>query len=193
MYLFFDTETTGIPLNYKAPVSDLKNWPRLVEIGWILTDESANEIEAHTYIIRPEGFIIPQDSTEIHGITTEKAMLEGVDLKVALSTFESTVRKADLLIAHNMAFDEKIVGAELIRIGLTNILDTKKRACTMSSSTDFCELPNQYGYANYKWPKLEELHRILFGSSFKESHRAMTDVRACMACFFELKRLGIIG
>jgi len=30
MYLFFDTETTGLPRNWKAPVTDLDNWPRMV-------------------------------------------------------------------------------------------------------------------------------------------------------------------
>ena len=44
MYLFFDTETTGIPRNYKAPASDFKNWPCLVQIAWLVTDATGNEI-----------------------------------------------------------------------------------------------------------------------------------------------------
>jgi hypothetical protein len=36
MYLFIDTETTGLPKNYKAPLHDLSNWPRLIQIAWLL-------------------------------------------------------------------------------------------------------------------------------------------------------------
>ena len=32
MYLFFDTETAGLPRNKKTPISNLKNWPRLVQM-----------------------------------------------------------------------------------------------------------------------------------------------------------------
>ena len=73
MYLFFDTETTGIPKNYKAPVSDIKNWPRLVQIAWLVTDKSGNEVKSAEYIIKPNGFSIPDDAAKIHGITNELA------------------------------------------------------------------------------------------------------------------------
>ncbi len=74
MYLFFDTETTGVPANYRAPASDSNNWPRLVQIGWLLTDETAMQIESAEYLIKPDGFTIPQDAAKIHGITTELAL-----------------------------------------------------------------------------------------------------------------------
>ncbi|MCX6741278.1 MAG: hypothetical protein NTY61_02675, partial [Candidatus Parcubacteria bacterium] len=35
-YLFFDTETTGLPKNWKAPIEDLDNWPRIVQIAWAI-------------------------------------------------------------------------------------------------------------------------------------------------------------
>ena len=55
MYLFFDTETTGVPKNYKAPPSDLLNWPRVVQLGWIVTDMQGRELKATNHIIRPDG------------------------------------------------------------------------------------------------------------------------------------------
>ncbi len=72
MYLFFDTETTGLPQNWKAPVTDLNNWPRMIQIAWILCDDKGNRIESDDFIIKPENFEIPKDASTIHGISTEK-------------------------------------------------------------------------------------------------------------------------
>lgn len=35
-YLFIDTETTGLPKEYDAPYTDIDNWPRLVQLAWIV-------------------------------------------------------------------------------------------------------------------------------------------------------------
>jgi DNA polymerase III epsilon subunit-like protein len=190
MYLFFDTETTGVPRNYKAPASDLKNWPRLVQIAWLLTDEEAHEVSSAEYIVKPEGFIIPNDAAEVHGITTEFALRNGVDLQSVLSAVAANVNKASLLVAHNMQFDEKILGAELLRAGYPNVVDAKNRRCTMQAATNYCRLPGPYGF---KWPTLQELHLKLFNESFDGAHRALVDVRACARCYFELKRLKVMA
>ena len=73
MYLFFDTETTGLPRNWKAPVTDLHNWPRMVQIAWILCDKTGNRIESNDFIIKPENYKIPRDASRVHGISTEKS------------------------------------------------------------------------------------------------------------------------
>lgn len=189
MYLFFDTETTGIPKNYKAPAADTGNWPRLVQLAWILTDSDGKEINHAEFIIRPEGYTIPDDAAKVHGITTEVAINTGVDLKVAMDAILKDIEKAAVLIAHNVQFDEKILGAELIRLGHANHIEAKPRKCTMQSSTDYCKLPGPYGY---KWPRLQELYQKLFNVNFTGAHRAITDVRACARCYFELQRLGVM-
>jgi len=194
-YLFFDTETTGLPQNYKAPVTDFANWPRLVQLAFIVANEHA-EIEAEgNWIIKPEGFIIPEKAASIHGITTERAMTEGCDLRAALVNFAKIMSRMALtsnnvlVVGHNIAFDEKIVGCEYLRCGLENWLPKAHRFCTMQASTDFCQLQGMYGY---KWPKLQELHRKLFNDDFAEAHNAAADIQATVRCFFELKRLEII-
>ncbi len=111
MYLFFDTETNGLPRNWKAPITDLANWPRLVQIAWILYDNSGNEIERNYHIIKPNGFTIPYKASSIHGISTKRALSEGVDLIDVLEEFDRQIAKPSILVAHNMSFDEKIVGA----------------------------------------------------------------------------------
>lgn len=189
MHLFFDTETTGIPRNYKAPASDARNWPRMVQLAWLTTDAEGNELAAAEYIIRPDGFTIPREAARIHGITTELALSEGHELRAVLADVTTVMEAAGLLIAHNMTFDEKILGAELLRCGLPNVVEAKPRACTMQASTEFCALPGRYGC---KWPTLQELHQTLFAESFDGAHRALTDVRACARCFFELRRRGIM-
>lgn len=190
MYLFFDTETTGIPVNYRAPASDSTNWPRLVQVAWILTDGHAQQIEASEIIIKPEGFTIPRDVVKIHGITTEMALARGSDLSATLQILKEKIEFADVLVAHNMQFDEKILGAEFLRCGFSNIIETKPRICTMRSSTDYCQIPGPYGY---KWPSLSALHKKLFNKPIPGAHTALVDTHACAACFFELKKLGVIG
>jgi len=190
MYLFFDTDTTGIPKNYKAPVSDINNWPRLVQIAWLVTDNSGNEIKSAEYIIKPDGFSIPEDAARIHGITNELASQSGVDLKPVLEEITVDISKAVALIAHNMQFDEKILGAEFLRMGHPNHMDGKPKKCTMQSSTDYCKIPGAYGN---KWPKLQELYKKLFRESFGNAHNALADVRACSRCYFELRRIGVMA
>lgn len=190
MYLFFDTETTGLPRNYKAPASDLNNWPRIVQIAWLITEDSGKEVKGVEYIIKPDGFKIPADAARIHGITTERAVSDGVELKPVLDEIASDISKASVLLAHNIKFDENILGAEFLRTGGRDHLDGKARKCTMRASTDYCQIPGQYGN---KWPKLQELHEKLFQNGFDGAHSALADVRACAKCFFELRRLGVMA
>ncbi|RJP92462.1 MAG: 3'-5' exonuclease [Desulfobacteraceae bacterium] len=189
MYLFFDTETTGIPKDYNAPVSDIKNWPRLVQIAWLVTDKNGNEIKSAEYIIKPNGFSIPEEVAKIHGITNELASRSGVDLKPVLEEITIDISTAMVLVAHNMKFDEKILGAEFLRMGYLNHIDEKPRKCTMQSSTNFCQIPGPYGN---KWPKLQELYKKLFREDFDNAHNALADVRACSKCYFELRRIGVM-
>src|ERR1035437_678667 len=103
MYLFFDTETTGTPRNYKAPVTDLNNWPRLVQIARILHDKDGNTLAKESSIIKPNGFIIPSDAAKIHGITTDIAQKNGVDLLPVLKSFNNLIDSSEYLIAHNIS------------------------------------------------------------------------------------------
>jgi DNA polymerase III subunit epsilon len=187
MYLFFDTETTGLPRNWKAPVTEVNNWPRMVQLAYLYYDASGRKIMGGDYIIRPEGFIIPRDASRIHGISQERALDEGVSLSTVLTDFRSLIDEAEVLVAHNMSFDEKIAGAEFIRAGMKNPIPPKRKICTMESTTSFCALPGPYGY---KWPKLSELYYKLFRTGFEEAHNAAFDINATARCFWELRRIG---
>jgi DNA polymerase-3 subunit alpha len=191
MYLIFDTETTGLPKRDNAPVSEVDNWPRVVQIAWQLHDGTGDLVEHHNLLIRPEGYEIPYSAEKIHGISTEKASKYGIALADALEQFNGAVIKSTFLIGHNIRFDINALGAELIRSELvTDFLD-KKQVCTMQASTDFLKLPGGRG-GKFKPPKLMELYESLFEKQFMEAHNAAADVEATARCFFELLRRKII-
>ena len=180
--LFFDTETTGLPKNYKAEISDLDNWPRIVQLGFCFHADEEHFTE-YEFIIKPDGWEIPAKAAEIHGITTERALAEGIAIKNALDVLGNWINMADLVVGHNVSFDRKVLGAEFLRAGMPDLLHGKPRLCTMHSTTKFCNLPGKYGP---KWPKLEELYQVLFEELPSVSHSALADVKTTAKCFFEL-------
>lgn len=193
MYLFFDTETTGLPKNWSAPITDFDNWPRLVQLAWLICDNAGNKLSGENYIIKPEGFLIPTEAANVHGISTEKALKEGKNLQNALNDFSNSINNSNVLVAHNINFDIKIIGAEFLRKDINSNLKNIPKFCTMQTTTNYCKIPhaNNNG-GGYKWPKLIELHTKLFAEDFSNAHDALADVKACARCFFELKKKNII-
>ena len=187
--IIFDTETAGLPNNWKASEDDVNTWPRVVEIAWMVIDKYNNPISTKEFIIKPDNFFIPLEAANIHGITTEKALSEGVDIIKVLAEFAEDLSEADLIIAHNIDFDFPVINCEFKRINMKTKLQKIQRFCTMKSTTEFCSIPGKYGH---KWPTLSELHFKLFDTSFLNSHRASSDVKACGKCYLELIKRGII-
>lgn len=188
-YLFFDTETTGLPRRYNAPVSDLANWPRIIQLAWQVCDAAGETLLVRSHVIRPDGFTIPADATAVHGITTERARREGRPVREVLEEFLLATPGATL-VAHNLEFDEKITGAEFLRAGLPNPLPDMPQICTMRQTTEFCRILGSRG--GYKWPRLDQLHQHLFRRPIEGAHDAAHDVAACARCFFELRRLRVL-
>ena len=191
MFLIFDTETTGLPRSYNAPLTDFENWPRMVQVAWQLHDGSGNLISSNSIIVKPEGYTIPFNAVQIHGITNERALEEGQDLKAVLQEFIEAVNQTKYLCGHNIEFDNNIIGAELLRCGLENVLaampfiDTKN-----DQTTEYCAIPGGRG-GKFKWPTLTELYTKLFNSKFDEAHNAAFDVLATGKVFFEIIKRGI--
>ena len=103
MYLIFDTETTGLPKNWNAPVSDIDNWPRCVQIAWQVHDSLGNCIENNDFLIKPDGYNIPYDSEKIHGISTELAEKDGYVLLDVLKLFNEAVKKSKFVKSSTLA------------------------------------------------------------------------------------------
>lgn len=192
MFLIFDTETTGLPRNYNAPLSDSDNWPRMVQIAWQLHDETGQLLHYDSIIIKPEGYTIPFNAEQIHGISTKRALEEGRDLKTVLQEFIEIVNKCKYLCGHNIEFDINIIGAEFLRMGLPNVFEGKPSIDTKSDeTTTFCAIPGGKG-GKFKWPTLSELYTKLFNESFAEAHNAAFDVQATAKAFFEIIKRSII-
>lgn len=191
MFLIYDTETTGLPKDYKAPLTDSDNWPRMVQISWQLHDDLGKLLEVKNYIIKPEDYEIPYAVVKVHGITTERAIKQGVELNKVLTDFNETLKKVKYVVGHNIEFDNNIIGAEFHRKSIPTPLFKLKVLDTKNESTEYCAIPGGKG-GKYKWPKLEELHKILFNEEFDMAHNAAADVEATARCFFELIRLDVI-
>lgn len=189
-YLFLDTETTGLPHDSNAPITDVNNWPRIIQISWILATESQKIICEKNYIIKPEGFKVPEGFTTIHGITNEFALQKGVNIEFVLNDLLRDLKKVDYIVGHNIKYDVNVVSAELIRKSYKKNILGIPQICTMLSSVIFCKIPNFWG--SYKYPRLQQLYFKLFNKVFDGAHNSLTDAKAAFDCFYELKNRGII-
>lgn len=190
----FDTETTGLP-DWKQP-SDSPQQPHLVQLAAHQVDADTRKVlQTLDVIIRPDGWEIPDEVAEIHGITTEHAMDVGIPEKLALEMFLAMWNGATQL-AHNATFDRRI-----IRIGTKRYFDEAIQArwndceyrCTMNMAKPIMQmLPrNRYGY---KSPKLVEAYPHFTGKELQGAHRAINDVNACLEVYWQIMdRQGVSG
>jgi len=193
MFLIFDTETTGLPKKWNAPLSDSENWPRCVQIAWQIHDFNGLCIENKSFLIKPEGYTIPYESEKIHGISTSLANSKGEKIKKVLKTFLNSISKCKYICGHNVKFDINIIGAELFRIGHENKIGQVPIIDTCSEITaEISKLPGGRG-GKFKFPTLSELYFNLFNENFKEAHNATADVEATSRCLMELFRRKIFS
>jgi len=177
--LIFDTETTGLPKTRAKAILQRNNWPHIVSISWLVMDSNTNEILTQkSYVVKPEGWEIPEESTKIHGISTEFAEKTGAPLKDVMREFLETPR--DMIVAHNLEFDENVV----INAMYWDLENHRfygfepPKFCTMVSSTEMCKLPKRFGYG-YKSPKLSELYEHVFRTKpiLAQLHGSMYDAK----------------
>ncbi len=190
-YLFFDTETSGLPKSMKAPLGDLDNWCRVVQLAWSLTNENFEVIEQKKFYIEAKDFEIDKGAEDTHGISKEKTLLEGVKPSYALEQFAEAFSYSNiLLVAHNINFDFKVIASELLRnkqriaLRLFLKLDTY---CTMLNTVELCKIPFKKMFNKFKYPKLAEAYKILLNKDLINAHDAFADVKACKELYIFLK------
>lgn len=194
MYLFFDTETTGLPKNSELHYNVTDNWPRLVSIAWILCDDNRKIVEIEKHIVRPNGWIIPSDASKVHGITTERALAEGISIQDVLFKFLKALGQANYVAGHNIRFDRNVVAAELFRYADKRFdvyLYEKPYRDTMHIAREFVAIPNK-GKSGYKFPTLGEMYAKLCGKEMEDAHDAAADIKATIVCFWKLFDLGLV-
>jgi DNA polymerase-3 subunit alpha len=188
MYLIFDTETTGLPRDYKAPVTATDNWPRCIQLAWQLHDDLGQLVEAKSFLVKPNGFDIPYDAERIHGISTQLATELGHDLEEVAIAFNEVLGRTKFVVGQNVEFDLKIMGCEFHRLQLeTPLLELPNLDTCTEDTAKMCQIPGGLG-GKFKLPTLSELHKHLFEESFVEAHNATADVEATSRCFLELVR-----
>lgn len=180
--LFLDTETTGLPSRWNAPYNE---WPRMVSLAYMLCEEDGKVIDQMELIIKPDGYTIPKEASDIHGITQVIAEQQGNDLQMVLIKLLTLVEIADLVVFHNQSFDVGIITGEQMRMGFgkSEYISSQKPKifCTKESSTNILKIPGSRG--GYKWPSLAELCAFCEVEN-KGAHNAMNDVEATKECCF---------
>lgn len=205
--LVFDTETTGLPQTKIISPCTLEQWPHIVQFSYIIYDTILNNIvETKDYIIKlPKNTLIPEESSNIHGITNEMSLKKGVSINEVLSEFFCYLRDVDLLVGHNIEFDINIVKVELLRIiynkknsikktklckyDLHFLTNYKNISCTLKETVEFCNIQSYYknGNSYLKYPKLSELHEKLFNTSPSNLHNSLNDILVTLRCFMKFK------
>lgn len=192
--LFFDTETTGLPL-FKEPSEDPRQ-PHIVQLGALLVDTDTRKVlSSLDLIIRPDGWTISDEVAAIHGITTEKAAAVGVDESLAVELLLDLHSRAGLRVAHNEAFDARIVRIALMRFFAPKEADAWKEApaeCTADQATPIMAMPPtekmvRAGFKHHKKPNLREAYRHFIGQDLENAHSAMADTKACAAIWFAMR------
>lgn len=195
--MILDTETSGLPprlspayqdrWKYK-PVHDSKSWEcaRLVQLAWNLYTKRGDVVCKRDFLIRPDGFTIPKAASDVHGFTTEVALRDGLPLRSALEALGEDLVDTQLIVCHNVAFDDRIVASELIRAGMSWVYQnwrSRLKHCTMLTNT----LPGE------RWPKLSVLYERLYGHPpVAELHKADEDIRVTADVFFKLYPDGVV-
>lgn len=192
--LFFDTETTGL-VNRKLDPTDPKQ-PMPVQLGMKLDAANRNEVGAANFLIKTDGWQINPKATEVTGITNALADAYGLHLVTAYEAFLDYVEAADMLVAHNAAFDVTVmrrcgkVYSEIVGEPYVDPFAETEVMCTMLASIDIVKAPPKRN-GTYKWPKLEECMQKFFNESIEGAHDALVDVKATARVYYYLVDTGV--
>lgn len=204
--LIFDTETTGLPKHKVISPDTLHLWPNIVQFSYLIynTDTSKNEKICDFIVKLPEEIIISEESTNIHGITSEMTK-KGTDITSVFDKFFNDISNVDQIVGHNVEFDLNMIRIELLRIinndnlssfekslykkNLFVITRSKKIFCTMQETIDFCNIQvlDKKGKSYAKYPKLSELHEKLFQQTPKNLHNSLNDILVTLRCYVKIK------
>lgn len=194
--LFYDFETTGLPL-FSEPSEDPRQ-PHIVQLGAQLVNMDTRKVVASLdIIVRPDGWTIPDEATQVHGITTEMAMdlgvPEGAAAEMLLELWKPTAPR--IRIGHNESFDARIMRIALMRHVDEHTADIWKGGtaeCTQRLASPICKIgPTQkmlaVGRKHNKQANLREAFEFFTGRPMVNAHSAMADVDGCKTVYFAIQ------
>ena len=187
--LFFDTETTGLPPKDAKWETDYEQFPRICQLSWIYAGREEN------HIIRPDGWVIPQEATDVHGITNEYAQEHGEPFEFVWGEFIADCKQAKLICGHNVYFDISTIKSEIMRRNayddvIEQALHKGKRIDTMRPTMKWVDARMANG--RLKFPNLSELYSRCFPGETFQAHNAIEDVKAVARCLPVIVELGLV-
>jgi len=188
--LFVDTETTGL-VRHDLPI-EAPEQPHLAQLALLLTDNSGHRVGSFVAYVQPDGWEMPAEASAINGLTTDYLRAYGLPLISAWDAFHDFSAQAELIVAHNVDFDRTVI--EIVASRLGRKWDWRQPwFCTKEAAAPVCCLPGRSGYpprakeGKYKWPTLDEAHRMLCDGPVANAHDAMADAEACARVYFALR------
>ena len=194
--IFFDVETTGL-LDFKADLME-PHQPRICQLAAILTEDDGTELEEMNAIIKPDGWVVPEETAAIHGLTTERCEADGIPMPEALARFNEMKAKCTARAAYNITYDKRMLAREANLYGIPHDSEGLASHCVMQLARPVCNIAPtdkmmRAGRKENKPPKLIEAYRHFFGRDFEGAHNAMADVRACKDVFFQIQKLRAVA
>lgn len=181
MILVYDTETTGLPLWGER--SHDPRQPHLVHLALVACVDDGRVAQEISVIIRPDGWVIPPDTTKIHGISQERALDEGIDETAAVKLFVWSQARCAMRVAHNLRFDDRIMRIAMLRAGLhrdfIDLIASRPSFCTMQAARPLVALASS---------KLSSCIEHFFGRPLDGAHNALVDAQACARLYFHLRQ-----
>ncbi len=195
--LVFDTETTWF-INKKE--TDLDKQPQIIQFAGIFWEVETDESWTYNFVETKRVDIIinpwkpiPFGSSQVHHLYDIDVIWKPLFSEVSADILQ-LINTAEIIIWHNIEYDESMVLLELRRLEKEYLYKPKQVLCTMNSSINYCKLAKRDDKAEgYKRPKLWELHKKLFWEYFIWAHDALTDVEATLRCYMELINQDIIA
>ncbi len=193
--LVFDTETTGLPSERNASIRDVTKWPHIIQLSYILYDiDMKKTLCCVDDIIKLDDNVeISEKSIELHNITRSISNRKGILISEAINNFNMVLETADVVVAHNLSFDKKMIMVECVRLNTKQYFTNTsgrgvKEYCSMKNSVELCKIErvNSKGEKYYKYPTLSELHNYLFGYYPENVHDSMADVLICLRCYYKM-------
>jgi DNA polymerase III epsilon subunit-like protein len=203
-FLFLDSETNGLPRDFKIHPVHHQFWPEILSIAWELYiyDPSKTkqwQLEDRQYfLVKPTATIKWSTEAEaIHKISLDEAVSKGHNIAEVLSLFDVALARADIIVAHNLSFDKSVIQAAMHRANRKSIwIHTGKEVCSMMQTIDIVRIPRPKPIKDdrYKWPKLSDLHNFLFNCEYNEGtlHNSLVDTQCLAKCYMELLNRGLL-
>lgn len=189
MILGFDTETTGV-IDYSLKDLHHPSQPRIASLAAVLFHPTDGVIDQMDVLIKPDGWVMPEEAMSINGLTMERLEAEGIPMVDALARFNAMKAKATDRLGFNISFDKQMMLREATVYGIIHDSEGLSTICVMHLSKPIAKIPFSDGKKGIKTPKLSEAYLAIMGKPLEGAHSAMADTMAAIDIYLKLIELG---